>query len=291
MTAWSPARSSIRHRCPRQYLLRYELKAMPTQPDDHGRIVGRVMHAGLAAALGARAAGAPADALTRPAMARYYPTAERAMMTHPDYPRLSIAEAMRACGEVHWTLVAIPPPHPAAILGVELPFTVNVDGEQINGVLDYAVRTGENSVHVRDWKSSAVTWRPTTDPAVPLYGWEARRRWPWATTITVGIYSIRSRREQVETLDPDASRYLLDRLVADAREARAEAAALTTDTVDALYPPRRGEHCRTCSFRSHCPLFRHVTGLPMRPGINLATERHRLSRTLEQRSHPELPST
>lgn len=284
MTApWSPARSSMRQRCLRQYLLRYELDAAPSQPDDHARMSGRIIHEGLAAAFRARAEGKPIDA-TRPLMAGYFPVAEQAMREHGDYDKLSDIETMRIHGEVYWVLAAIPPPHPSAILGVEMTFRVEVHGEPVTGVVDYAVRTSAASVHVRDWKSGAVSHQPTLDPALPLYGWEARRLWPWATTITVGLYSTRTRHEVVEVLEPDSSHYLLARLALDAQEARAAATALTVNTVDALYPPRRGEHCRTCSVRSYCPLFRHVVGLPIRAGVDVAAERHRLDQALERRS-------
>jgi hypothetical protein len=285
MTApWSPARSSLRRRCLRQYLLRYELKANPSQPDDHARMHGRIVHAGLAAAFVARINNERLDDPLKPQMARYYPVAERTMMAHSDYAGLSDVETMQACGEVYRALARIPLPHPSAILGVEMYFKTEVQGEPIAGVVDLVLRTGEDRVHIRDWKSGLVTWQPVTDSALPLYGWVARERWPWAKTITLGLFSTRTGHELVETLGPDDDRSLVGRLVRDARDARADAARLTAESVDALYLPRRGEHCRTCSFRSYCPLFRHVTDLSIRPGVDVVAERERLTQALEQRS-------
>lgn len=274
----------MRRRCLRQFLLRYVLNAEPAQPDDIARVCGRVIHVGLAAAFTARAEDRIDGDRGSPQMARYYPVAEAAMMDSPDYPLLPAAEAMRAHAEVDRVLASILPPHPAMILGVELPFEVVIEGERIVGIIDYAVRTGETSLHVRDWKSGAVTWLPSADPAVPLYGLAAAQKWPWATTITVGLYPTRTRAEWLETLDLDQAGQTVARLAADAQQERATVAELTADTVDALYPPSPGEHCRTCVVRSYCPRFRDIVDLPIRPGVDVVTEQKRLTRALERRS-------
>lgn len=274
----------MRDRCPRQFLLRYVLNAQPAQPDDVARMRGRVIHAGLAAAFAARAEDRIDGDRGNPQMARYYSVARMAMMDSSDYALLSTLETMRAHAEVYQVLASIPPPHPAMVLGVELPFEVLAEGEWITGIIDYAVRTGETSLHVRDWKSGPVTWSPSADPAVPLYGLAAALRWPWATTITIGLYPTRTRVERLETLDPGLAREASARLAADARQERAALAELTADTADALYPPTPGEHCRTCTLRSYCPRFSDAVDLPIRPGVDVVTEQKRLTRALEQRS-------
>lgn len=281
MVAWSPARSSLLRHCPRQYMLRHVLKAAPAQPDSAARMRGRVVHAGLAAAFAARVDHELGDP-GYPQMARYYPAAERAMYSHPDTPKLSVVAGAEARAEVYAVLKTITPSHPAAILGVEMPFTVAVDGEQLTGVVDLALRTGPTSAHIREWKTGTVDWEPLSDDALPLYGGVAVHRWPWIETVTIGLYSTRTGREQVQTLTLDQTQALRRRLVADAMRERAARAQLSVDTADTLFPTTPGAHCGSCPFRSYCPLFRGVAGLPVRPGVDPIAEGHRLAQMLER---------
>jgi len=281
MSSWSPARSSLLRHCPRQYLLRHVLHAVPAQPDSVSKLRGRVIHAGLAAAFAERATGEPGDR-HRPMMARHYAAAEHAMHEHSDTPMLSSVEQAGAIAQAFEVLRTIAPPHPTAILAVELEFSLEVDGESINAVTDLVLRTGSTSLHVREWKTGTVSWEPVADDALPLYGLMALQRWPWAQKVTVGLYSTRINREQVQTLTPVHIQRLRDRLTRDARWDRQARPGLSVGTVDALYPTDVGSHCGGCPFRSYCPQFRSVTNLPVRPGVDVVAERHRLAAALER---------
>jgi hypothetical protein len=280
MTRWSPARSSLLHHCPRQYALRYVLKAVPAQPDSVARMRGRVIHAGLAAAFQARAAG-EMGAAQYPLMARYYPAAEAAMLAHADAAVLSSVERAGAFAQAHRVLRRVASPHPAAILGVEMPFDVDIEEVPVEGVIDLALRTGLASVHVREWKTGTVTWLPLEDDALPVYGWAAAQRWPWVKTITVGLYATRVNQEREQALSVARSRLRCAKLARDARWAATARTSLTAETIDALYPMNPGGHCGGCPFRSYCPQFSKVSDLPLRSGVDVAAERHRLAQTLE----------
>jgi len=279
--AWSPARSSLLRHCPRQYLLRHILHAVPAQPDSVSKLRGRVIHAGLAAAFAERAIGEPGDR-HRPMMARHYAAAEHAMREHRDTSMLSSIERAVAFAQVFEVLRTIPPPHPTAILGVELAFSLELDGEPINAVTDLVLRTGSTSLHVREWKSGTVTWEPVVDDALPFYGLMALQRWPWAQTITVGLYPTRINRERVQVLTPVHIQRLRDRLVNDARRDRRARLNLSAGTVDTLFPTDVGSHCGGCPFRSYCPQFRSVTDLPVLPGVDVVAESNRLAMALER---------
>lgn len=258
-------------------LLRDVLHLAAAQPDPPSRRCGRVIHAGLEAAY--RTASQERDHVAGQ-MLRFFEVAIEAMRAHPDAATLTEADWSRSVADVRRTLAKLPVPHPAAILGVELPFTlVTPRGVELRGIFDLVLRIGQAKIHIRDWKSgqlSANYHAPTTSLQAGVYHWAASQLFPWAKSISVGLLSTRALDEIVQELETTTADVLTASVERDAIEAYDAQARLPSSTIDLLYPPSPGEHCGGCGHRSYCPVFAGAD-LPVRDGVDLAAERARLT--------------
>jgi RecB family exonuclease len=274
MSDWSPSRSATWNTCRRLYWLRHIARVTPSQPVGSALMHGRLVHAGLQAAYeGARDEGAAPDAM----MSVFYPYANQAIHDYTDTDPIHIRARRDAASEVSALLEALPVPAPGAILGVELPFEIVVDGVSIKGVIDLALLTSAFSVHIRDWKTGELPADIEVNPQLGTYHREARARWSFATKITVGLYNTRQRRELPGQFSLDTEAFVLDRLVSHYRDMAAvhEAARHGRRSIQDSYPPQSGSHCSRCDCRSYCPLFAGAS-LPVRDEAVVRQEKERI---------------
>lgn len=278
---WSVSRAELWRACPRQYLLIHVLRARPAIATSRDRGFGIVTHRAIQAAYAARASGsAPVDG--QPGRMDGYLRNVLDALDDVDAPlrqRRDVAAAVAAL------LRRLPAPHPTAILGVEHSFELTHDGVRTRGVIDYAVRTGPSSIHVRDWKTGAVDSDPESlegNLQMSTYDDAAHALWPWATTVTVGLYAVRQLRETIRELSRETVTFFRARSTRDALAVQDAVARVNADTVDDLFPARSGRHCGACVMRPYCPLFRDAS-LPLRGDVDVAAERHRMDTELATR--------
>lgn len=169
---------------------------------------------------------------------------------------LTLQELVSRRNEVESTVALVlsrlPIPQPHAILAVEQEMEIHsASGFGERMVVDLVLRTGEHSAHVRDWKWTAINHLPRAtdlydhDQLAP-YALGVRERFPWLNKITVGLYSLTSRREVIAEMPLEASQHIFAR-----HEETAQAAENTTE-----FPATPdGVNCTFCPVRDGCPLW------------------------------------
>lgn len=284
MIVWSVSQSAA-WQCPRQWWLRHVAQAMPAQPDAPNRARGRAMHAAIERAY-ITAIGDPSRGGY---MIKYIAAAAAVLWETWGYQQRA-DEYNTAVSQLSDLFLTLPVPAPHAILGIErqvsLTHTDEFGSYKINCVMDLVLRTGATSAHIRDWKSGRIEDDLSRNVQLAIYDLAARTAWPWLTTITVGLYSIRENRETPPVeLDPRDRLVSLEQLLRDASDAHA-----TLDEVRRgersgaeAFPPVPGDRCASCVFRSYCPQFENAV-LPLRAGVSaqdVAAQQRKLAHRLE----------
>jgi CRISPR/Cas system-associated exonuclease Cas4 (RecB family) len=252
MRSWSPSQARMYRDCPRQWWFRHVNGATPTSRMASHLLVGTAAHAGLEQAY--------RSAATFPGylpglMSRYQGEALDAVTAK--WEALGIQTADEAAlpavlDRVASTLDALPVPHPKAILGVELDMKAPAPwGTPLAVSADLVLRTGRDSVHVRDWKYRNVSSLPAAedlldDDQLGVYRALVAQRWPWVHTVTAGLYSIISAREVLVEFPESAAIEALARVESTAE--RAESDRVWTPTPSPSV-------CGSCRFVSLCPVW------------------------------------
>jgi hypothetical protein len=162
--------------------------------------------------------------------------------------------------EVASVLEGIPVPAPGAIVLIEQPFAIQPGEFVIKGKIDYGVRTSEDSMHLRDWKTGAIPQEPEEligNVQLAVYAAVVASWFAWLRRLTVGLYSTRTGREVSTVIGNKVIMSVLGRIETIATEERS-VGQLVQDgatTIAQAYPTTRGIHCASCDFRSYCPLF------------------------------------
>lgn len=266
---WSPSRVLSYRSCPRQEFLRYRrgpqapvapelpVSAAVDEPQGVNKLVlGTVGHAGLEAAY--RTAAEMPEHYPGSRMSIFAEVAMDAINAAWDRLRLPTVgvegfELMSAVeAEVFDVLARLPVPPPANIVGIEHELLVPTpSGRMERGTLDLALRTGPASLHIRDWKRRRLSALPKSTElarhdALGFYAFAARRYWPWARRVTVGLYSILDNREvSTDCPMPVATEVVIGH---DVLAEKAEGDRERKPTPD-------GESCTHCSVRDDCPLW------------------------------------
>lgn len=262
---WSPSRVLVYRSCPRQEFLRYRRGAHTTAaatattdaPATATKLrLGTITHAGLEAAY--RAAAQMTQFFPGSRMSIFWETALDALHAawdQLDMPNEGIEgfELLAAIeSEVSDVLDRLPVPRPEYVLGVEHELVVPTpSGRTMRGVLDLALRTGPDSLHIRDWKRRSLRSLPKStelprDDALAFYRYAASFRWPWARRVSVGLYSTTGNRE----VTSDAPLLVAEQVVVghDVLATKAE-----TDREHPATPD--GENCTHCPVRNDCPVW------------------------------------
>jgi hypothetical protein len=272
---WSVSQSHALEQCPRAWWFQYEARAQPAQPRGVPQLIGSAIHAGMEAAYNALQRGDERPGRTLSvsvglealaAFSAYWDTNAAHVR---DYER---EDAERLLLEL---LDAIPTPAHGNVLAVEQRFTLTAP-TLVSGVMDLVLRAGMTWIHIRDWKLGSVPTRPEElehNIQLATYVRAAQQAWPWATRITVGLFSIRERREVIHELHPESVAHAAARLAADAEEA-------STRVRSGWVEPTTGDHCNGCRFRSYCPKMNRIKNLPVMDGVDVVAERAALARKL-----------
>ena len=293
--SWSVSQSHIMAECPRQWWFRYVAAATPAQPRAVKQIVGSAIHAGLEAAYQAVRTGkgipvsrggfrraqdatlaTTAGLVALAAFSAYWDTHGAGVR---EYER---EDAERMLLELLEVLIT---PFAWEILGVEEKFTLRTQPQsddvppvRVTGVMDLVLNTStaaEKSIHIRDWKLGSVPEDPAeleNNVQLCTYAAAAVYRWPWVKRVTVGLYSVRERREIITELHPDSIEHAAHQLSFDAETARLR---VERNWVE----PTAGEHCGGCRFRSYCPAMNRMKP-PVVDGVDVKAERARLAQLL-----------
>jgi RecB family exonuclease len=283
--SWSVSQSHAMNECPRAWWFRYVAKAAPAQPRPVKQVVGSAIHAGLEAAYLAAKANA-AWAGSRRMVDTYAMAALTAFSAYWDANGARIREYERHDAErlLLELLDVLVTPRPWEILGVEEQFTLrtfpqtNTPPATVTGVMDLVFNTSYadvKSIHIRDWKLGTVPTDPKeleNNQQLCTYAAAATHRWPWVQQITVGLYSIRERREVITELHSDSINHAVNQLSYDAETGRLRAARRWVE-------PLPGEHCGGCRFRSYCPTM-VKNRPPLVPGVDLVAERAMIAEKL-----------
>lgn len=240
---------------------------------------GRLVHAGLQGAY----ESARDEPGRGPTMAAYYPEAAAAIEDYADRDPIMQRTRREAAIAVEALLAALPTPAAGAVLAVELPFTIVVNGVTIRGVIDLALQTSAISVHIRDWKTGELPESIGIHPQMGVYHRAGRALWVFATHLTVGLYNTRRREERDGTFSAETETFVVDRLVSHYRNAMAagEAVRHGRRSVVEAYPTTPGPNCSRCDYRSYCPLFASLV-LPVRDADEVRLEGARILRLINQ---------
>lgn len=272
---WSVSQSHTLEQCPRQWWFQYEARAQPAQPRGVPQLIGSAIHAGMEAAYNALQRGDE-----RPGVTLSVSVGLEALAAFSQYWEANAAhvreyereDAERLLLEL---LDTVPTPAHGNVLAVEQRFTLTTP-TIVSGVMDLVLRAGMTWIHIRDWKLGSVPTKPEElehNIQLATYVRAAQQAWPWATRITVGLFSIRERREVIHELHPESVAHAAARLAADAEEA-------STRVRSGWVEPTTGDHCNGCRFRSYCPKMDRIKNHPVLNGVNVAAKRAALARKL-----------
>lgn len=289
--SWSVSQTHAMAECPRAWWFRYVAAATPAQPRSVKQLIGSAIHAGLEAAyLAAKADVAWAGSVMRAgrtmgsthglaALAAFSAYWDANGAGVRDYER---EDAERLLLELLDMLIT---PRSWEVLGVEEKFSLRLFPQEpdvspvtVHGVMDLVFNTSvgdTKSIHIRDWKLGPVPTGETElqrNAQLCAYAGAAVHRWPWVTRITVGLYSIRERREISTVLHPDSIERAARQLAHDAETGRLRAEQKWVE-------PTTGDHCGGCRFRSYCPKMNRAKP-PVMDGVDVAAERARLNNIL-----------
>jgi PD-(D/E)XK nuclease superfamily len=252
---WSPSAVLAARSCPQQWKLVYaesdpgKRAAARVDTPEHMRL-GTAAHIGFDVAYTLAQGEADFDPGRR--MSRYREPALDAL--EREWARQTLPEGGtlfdQVASEVAHALDVLPCPHPRAVLGVEqvVPM-LGPHGTPFTNQLDLVLRTGPSSLHLRDWKRKAWSTLSRTllldDDQLASYRVAVSQRWPWARTVTVGLFSIPAAREH--TSEPFPLELALDRVAGHELTAhRMETATSWPTTPD-------GSNCGSCRARKVCP--------------------------------------
>lgn len=280
---WSVSQSSA-WQCPRQWWFNSVAHAPPAQPEAGNRARGRAIHAAIECAY----RHATTQAVTGYMIVFIEPALAVLWQQWGKSQRQD--EYNIAASQLTELFMKLPVPAPQSVLGIEKKVTLEHRDEfgtyKINCVMDLVLQTGATSAHIRDWKSGRIDGDVTDNVQLAVYDLAARTTWPWLTTVTVGLYSVRENRETpLIELDPQDRAACLNRLLGDADNAHSALSDARDGIVPGTeaFPTRPGERCSSCVFRSYCPEFTGAL-LPLRPGVttqDAARERVKLAHRLE----------
>jgi RecB family exonuclease len=133
------------------------------------------------------------------------------------------------------------------ILGIEHGFRAEMDnGLRFTGFADLILRRDANTVEIVDHKITRYARDEDAlqvDPQLNLYGWFARREWPWAARVLATHH--------YPVLDQTVTVELTDSSMADAVTRLSELAQLAE--ADTSFAPHPGPECSNCPWISRCP--------------------------------------
>jgi hypothetical protein len=252
---WSPTQVLSYRTCPRQWLLRYRLADPVTRVSMAAEaplvmLLGTVAHLGLQAAYETAKAGF--GRFGEQSMSVFAEAAIDAIRAAcVDFDIDELPEATQVEDEVFAVLDRLPRPRASAILGVELKLDDEIDGVPFTNVIDLVLQTGSSSIHIRDWKRRNVKALPLTvdlpdHPQLCSYRSAIARHFPWARTVTGGLYSLISNREVSAELPMARAQRVMAGEVATTR--KAESDTLCT-------PTPNGENCQKCPVKAACPVW------------------------------------
>lgn len=288
-TAWSVSRMQAWQTCRYAYWLRYIARVAPSQNVSPERVHGRLVHAGLEAAFTAarfepNGPGLPPMPPNQK-MIIYRREARHGVMSALIHGA-PVANRQRdaAWHEVARVLEMIPVPAPGAIILIERHFSIHPGEFLVNGVIDYGVRTGPHSAHLRDWKTGAIPKTPEElkrNIQLAIYAAAIAGWFQWLRTLTVGLYSTRSGREVITTIGNDVIAWALGQIETIAREERSVGQLVHdgAQTAREAYPINSGQHCVRCDFRSYCPIFAKAP-LPVRDPERVEKDKQRVTHLL-----------
>lgn len=252
---WSPTKIRRYRTCPRQWAL-MEARPRGQRPEFDLDLalplkLGIAEHAAMQAAYEA----------ARDGLRLYQPGESMSVFSDAALDALYVAldgfglaeapEAAQLEEEVLAVLDRLPRPRPRAILGIEQQLDDVIDGVPFVNVLDLILQTGATSLHLRDWKRRNIKDLPKTlelldDPQMCSYRSAVARHFPWATRVTVGLYSLISNREVSIELPLARAMGTMAGEVATTRKAE-------TDTVSRPTPD--GSNCQRCPVKPQCPVW------------------------------------
>lgn len=250
---WSPSAIISARTCLQQWHLIYGAGRRPQRNDGtlpQNKALGIAMHAALEVAYWQarlRRSHEPGS------MDRYLDHAVDALAVRWRKLRLPEDDALQAqlVAELGAVLESLPVPHPAAILGIEQQarFTGRA-GTPFKAILDLVLRTDYDEIHIRDWKRKSISSLPKAvelldDVQLCQQRVAVAERWPWARTVTVGLFSTVSCAEVSIELPLERALYRLDGHEVTAHRAE------TAET----FPANKGGACGSCSVRPQCPAF------------------------------------
>ncbi len=225
--------------CPRRYRFAYVERLRPDRPAPEGWRYGTVVHRALEAAYRGRAAGASSSEVEIAAVAALH-AAWRVEELPDDDGWLERAERL-VRDSVASDLV-----HADAILGVEHRFGAEFDDvTAFAGRADLVLRRDDVTIEIVDHKVTRNVLDAETllrDPQLNLYGWLARREWPWVRRV-VGTHHYPPAGVTVSVELTDAS---MERAVRDLFATTHRA------VTDREYVPSPGEHCIHCPWADRC---------------------------------------
>lgn len=252
MRSWSPSQARMYRDCPRQWWFRHVDGATPAGRMASHLLVGTAAHAGLEAAY---RAAATAPAFMPVSMSLFRDEALNAVEAKWEalgIETLDEAALPAVLDRVSATLDALPVPHPKAVLGVELDMKAPAPwGTPLAVSTDLVLRTGPDSVHVRDWKYRSVASLPAAedlleDDQLGVYRALAAQHWPWVRTVTAGLYSVVSGREVWVEFPESAAIEAL---------ARVESTAERAESDRTWTPTPSPSVCGSCRFVPLCPVW------------------------------------
>lgn len=265
MITWSPSAIITARACPLKWFHIYGPGLRLTSQDKRAiplaNALGIVMHVALETAYQlAMRSGMAQIHLTLPGespvmMDRFFDQALAAMMKRWRALGLPEDDALQAelTAELGAVLESLPVPRASCVLGVEekIEFT-GESGTPFKAILDLVLRTGVDSIHIRDWKRRSIKNLPKPvelldDVQLCQQRVAVARRWPWATTVTVGLFSTKSCVETPPIVLP------LERAMH--RLGGHEVTAYRTEHAEE-FPAVKGSACAGCPVRKACPAFR-----------------------------------
>ncbi len=135
------------------------------------------------------------------------------------------------------------------ILGIEVPFEIEIQGRKIRGAIDRVDRIDHETIEIIDYKSNRQMFEREeleVDIQVSMYAIVVPMLWPWAKKVRFRFDMLRHEKDQFTQRTSEELAIAADYIVSTANR---------TERETPEWPAKLGFLCNYCAHRKRCPAY------------------------------------